>query len=139
MRVPALRAGLTEKEREVPAWVLPRFPDDTWLGDWLRCLCDFWHRVPPDIDREAFGRVVGVMLTRRAEVSGFMRYVGSCRRTGLWVPVPMPHYGPGPGFFPTCPGCGGERVGPSRTLACHAAAEPERPWREWPEKELSPE
>jgi hypothetical protein len=155
MRVPVLRAGLTERERELLPGARPRYPDDMWLGEWLRCTCDLRHRVPPDIDREAFGQLVGLMLTRRHEVPTFLRYLASCRRTGLWVPRPdrqaqgkaipgkVPGQGPPPHyvsseFFPACPGCGAGKWGDYGTLFCHRAAEPECDWREWVEEELSP-
>jgi hypothetical protein len=146
MRCPVLRAGLTE-------------PDDvhtgrTWLDCWLRDVCALDSRIPPDIDPEAFSRVLDVFLARRQEVASFF---GLCPATGLrlprvkspatgpvWMVLPgkTPLVGPPPWydvpeFFVSCPGCGAEKYG---ILRCQLASETERQqnWRALAERELAP-
>jgi hypothetical protein len=152
MRAPVLRAGLTEPRDEYRKAY-------TWLEDWLDNLCELCSRVPPDIDRGAFGALLNVFLTRRQEVDSFF---GVCPATGLRVPrvklppggiaawpwpaLPgkTPLVGPPPWydaeeFFAHCPGCAAEKYG---TLRCQQASEQaarQQPWPEWAEAELSPD
>jgi hypothetical protein len=149
MRVPVLRSGLIKSDNRLDL-------ERTWLGRWLYDVCELDCRIPPDIDREAFGSVLDVFLTRR---EGIDHYFNLCPATGLRVPrvgkqdgthpwkvlpgktplVGPPPWYDVPEFFAACPGCGADKYG---TLRCQQASEQAaraRPWHEWAATELDPD
>ena len=75
MRGSALKAGLTQ--------AIDTYTASTWLEQWLRELCNLDNRIPPDIDCEAFGSVVDVLVNQRDEIDAFY---GTCPATGLRLP-----------------------------------------------------